>query len=249
MHGSEPRSKAEAELFHLVVVFLDDRERQIDANRSERRPPGNANASRHTDGMIIDQPLRRNCIGISDSVHIVQSTDVGECVAGNPEFIRQTDRESQFGAGAGKLIAAKRVVTYKFTRTNASRCEAAQAITAKEETVGNRHVLIDADDIADFTEEAQHGTFGDREVNASTQPVTRELSIATKARDLVVQADEVAFRRVDAAIACIVHQFLANQRDETGTFLLPNETRGIGSDVIDLSLLQRIVEALPQLFG
>src|SRR6185295_6282456 len=118
---SKPRSEAEAELFHLVVAFLDNREGQIDTDRPERRPPGDTDTSRYADGIVIDQYFIQ--FRISDSVHIVQSTGIHKCMTSNPEFIRQTDWESQFGTDAGKLVAAKGVVTDQLARTNAGRRE------------------------------------------------------------------------------------------------------------------------------
>ena len=59
-HRSEPRSEAETELFNLVVVFLDDREGQIDTDRAERRPPGNTDAGGYAEGVVIDKPLARS---------------------------------------------------------------------------------------------------------------------------------------------------------------------------------------------
>src|SRR4051794_3442119 len=239
-HLSEPGPKAEAELLHLVVILFQDREGQVDTDRTEWRAPGNADASRQTDRIVIDKALA----GLRDRIHFAQRTDVAEGMTSNAELIRETNREGKFDTAAGKAVAAQGVVAVQFTRTDTGRGETAQAVATNEEAVGNRDILTQADDIADLAEEAQHRVFGYRKIDAGTKAVARKLRIATKAGDLVVEADEIAFRRVDTAVAMVVHQLLANQRHDTRALLLTDEARGVGSDVLDRGLLKRIVEAL-----
>src|SRR3954464_6606904 len=143
-HLSEPGPKAEAELLHLVVILFQDREGQVDTDRTKGRAPGNADTCRHADRVVIDQPLARYRLGI----HLAQGADVCERVAGNPEFIRETNWEGKFDTAAGKAVAAQGVVAVQFSWTDTGRGETAQTVATDEEAVGNRHILAETDDIA-----------------------------------------------------------------------------------------------------
>src|SRR4051794_7014571 len=152
-HLSEPGPKAEAELLHLVVILFQDREGQVDTDRTEWRAPGNADASRQTDRIVIDKALA----GLRDRIHFAQRTEVAEGMTGNAELIRETNRESKFDTAAGKAVATQGVVAVQFSWTDTGRSETAQTVATNEEAVGNRHILAETDDIADLTQKTQHG--------------------------------------------------------------------------------------------
>src|SRR3546814_6763816 len=87
----------------------------------------------------------------------------------------------------------------------------------------------------------------DRVVVAGADDAAQEADIAAEAEDFGAQAADESFVGIEARIAGVVGQLVADARPQGRAFLRADQQRGIAVDVRDLAILQRVAHHVAQL--
>src|SRR5689334_14120870 len=109
---SEPRTETHAEELALVEVFLLDWPRRVEADRPQRRLPGDADAGRHANRARIVDRAR----AVARRVDVPQRAEIAEDAAADADLLRQPERHLQRRRADIVLVAAERVACDRIAR-------------------------------------------------------------------------------------------------------------------------------------
>src|SRR5690606_22662315 len=132
---------------------------QIEADRPHRGTPVDADASRRTQGQVIDD------IGVGHTVaadqitviQLAQSTDIGKQAGTDAVLFGQAVRQGQFDRTDGIEVTAQSIGRGQVARAHTGRFKATEALTTLEEAVVDAdRVTTPAGDITDRALNTDH---------------------------------------------------------------------------------------------
>src|SRR5687767_5998362 len=101
---SEARSEAETEVFRLIPGFLNQGDRVVYTDWSERRYPLNADTGGNAHQRAVQDAHLIRVVGRSP-----QGADIGKGLAEDAEFLGQAERKAQLGSARIVVFATQRV--------------------------------------------------------------------------------------------------------------------------------------------